>query len=254
MIANRLIPVLLLSDRGLCKTRAFRNPKYVGDPTNAVRIFNDKEVDELLILDIQASRQGRSPDFEVIARLAAECFMPLGYGGGVSNRGTAAQLFDRGVEKVIVNTACLEEQGVIQDIAVDWGTQAVIAAIDVLPTPDDLLVFDHRRGQATSLDVLDHVSRCVDAGAGEIMITDVRREGSLAGPNLDLVRRLANDLRIPLIYNGGVRHLVDARKVVEAGAHAVAGGAMFVYRGPHRAVLITYPPTARIEEAFGIDP
>lgn len=254
MIANRLIPVLLLTDRGLCKTRAFKDPKYVGDPTNAVRIFNDKEVDELLVLDIQASKRELPPEFKVISRLAAECFMPLGYGGGVCNRVTAAELFDCGVEKVVVNTACLDEQGVLEDIAADAGTQAVIAAIDVLSTPDGLRVYDHRRGRVTSLDVRVHMSRCVDAGAGEIMITDVRREGSLAGPDLDLVRDLARDLTIPLIYNGGVRDLVDAREIVEAGAHAVAGGAMFVLRGPHRAVLITYPSTERIQQAFGIDP
>jgi cyclase len=248
MLRPRIIPCLLLQQDGLVKTRRFRNPKYVGDPINAIRIFNEKEVDELIVLDIQASRNGDEPQYELIAELAGECFMPLCYGGGVRTPEQARRLFDLGVEKVAIQTAALDDLGILGRIAEQAGSQAVVASIDV---KSDWL--GRRRLHASARACFHqtpwqrHLGLAQDAGAGEILLTNVDRDGEMTGLDTALVGEAAALARVPLIAAGGAADLGDIGRALGAGAAAVAAGALFVYQGPHRAVLITYPTPAEID-------
>lgn len=237
MLRPRVIPCLLLSDGGLVKTRRFRHPKYVGDPINAVRIFNDKEVDELMVLDIDASRQGRGPDFAAIEELAGECFMPLCYGGGIRTAAEAKTIFSLGVEKVALQSAFVREPRVVREIADHAGEQAVVVSLDI---HRDWLGRRRLRG-ARSRDWREALTEAVRCGAGEILLTSVEREGTLGGMDIDLIAEASRMVDVPVIANGGAGSLEDIRAAVKAGASAVAAGAFFVFHGPHRAVLITYP-------------
>lgn len=241
MLRNRVIPCLLIRNGGLVKTRRFGSPKYVGDPVNAIRIFNDKEVDELMVLDIDASRLGREPDYGLIARMAGECFMPLCYGGGIAALEQADRIFALGVEKVAVQTAALRDPAILAGIADKWGSQAVVASIDVkrnwLRRPQLYAAAAGRSGG----DWEAHLAAVVAAGAGEVLINAVDREGTMEGPDLELIERAARAVTVPVIATGGIGSLADIQAAVRAGADAVAAGAFFVFHGPHRAVLITYP-------------
>ncbi len=242
MTRVRVMPCLLLRGHGLVKTRKFRDPVYLGDPVNAVRIFNEKEVDELVILDILASREGREPDYEVIAEIAGECFMPVAYGGGIRTLEQARRLIRCGVEKIVINTAATESYEVIREIAQVFGCQAVVGAIDVKKT---LLGSYRVMAKSASVEAntpLDeHVQALVAAGAGEIFLNSVDRDGMMEGYDLSLIRRVAQRVNVPVVACGGagtVEHLVAA---VQEGASAVAAGSMFVFHGRLRAVLINYP-------------
>jgi imidazole glycerol-phosphate synthase subunit HisF len=253
MLMPRLIPCLLLSSSrgGLVKTRRFKEPKYVGDPINAVRIFNEKEVDELMVLDIDATKERRGPDFEMAEQLASECFMPLCYGGGIRSFEDAKTLLSLGVEKVALQSAFLEQPAILRQIADHAGEQAVVASIDL--RKDWLGRYRVRgpaEGRAPAADWQSLVRTAVANGAGEILITSVDREGTLGGMDLALVREASRLVEVPLIANGGAGSLADVRAAVESGASAVAAGAFFVFYGPHRAVLITYPRYEEVEELW----
>jgi len=251
MLRPRIIPSLLLKGDGLVKTRRFRDPKYVGDPINAIRIFNEKEVDELVVLDIEASRRGQEPPYDLIGQLAGECFMPLCYGGGVRTADQARRLFDLGVEKVAIQTAALDDIGLLGRVAEQAGSQAVVASIDV---KTDWLgrrrLYASARGAFHDLPWQRYLQRVQDAGAGEILLTAVDRDGEMTGLDLALVREAVALSRVPLIASGGARGLDDIAAALRCGAAAVAAGALFVYHGPHRAVLITYPEPERIDRAL----
>ncbi len=244
MLSHRVIPCLLLSPSrgGLVKTHKFDKPKYVGDPINAVKIFNAKEVDELILLDIDATREGRGPDFALIEEIAGECFMPLAYGGGIRTADDARTLFKLGVEKVCLQTAATRDPAIVRTIAERAGQQAVVVSIDVKHNwrgkPQLRLAAGvpsrHRHWQ-------DALRDAVLSGAGEIMFNVVDRDGTLAGVDTDLIREASAIADVPLIALGGVGTLADIKAATEAGASAVAAGAYFVFQGPHRAVLITYP-------------
>jgi len=238
MLRPRVIPCLLLSGGGLVKTMRFGDPKYVGDPLNAVRIFNEKEVDELMVLDIEASRAGRPPDFELIEELAGECFMPLCYGGGIRTSDEARTIFGLGVEKVALQSAFLEDGRVVREISDHAGDQAVVVSLDV---KKDWLGRYKLRGSSRFKDWREALKQAVADGAGEILLTSVDREGTLSGLDIDLVREASKLVDVPLIANGGAGSLNDIKAAVRAGASAVSAGAFFVFHGPHRAVLITYP-------------
>ncbi|MBN8224800.1 MAG: imidazole glycerol phosphate synthase subunit HisF [Xanthomonadales bacterium] len=249
MANRRIIPSLLVRGERLVKTERFRNPLYVGDPINAVRIFNEKEADEIIVLDISATREGREPNYGLVERIAGECFMPLCYGGGIANTGQARRLFSSGVEKVSINTAADRTPGLIAEIASQYGRQAVVASVDV-----------GRRWWSRGWRVLgcgpsggaadwpSLIRRLVDAGAGEILLTDVDREGTRAGYNLGLIREAAIGLDVPLVVSGGAGSLEDITHAFAAGASAVAVGAMFVFHGPHKGVLISYPTPEEIQK------
>lgn len=251
MLSHRVIPCLLVSQGGLVKTRHFKEPKYVGDPINAVRIFNDKEVDELMVLDIDASKEGRGPDYALVEELAGECFMPLCYGGGIRTAEEARQLFSLGVEKVCLQSAALRDPSIIREIAERSGEQSVVVSIDVKR--------DWRgRRQAYSaagVDLPTHdwrllMKQALEMGVGEIVLNSVDRDGTLFGYDLELIAEASPLSSAPIIALGGAGSPADFRAAVEAGASAVAAGAYFVFYGPHRAVLITYPTPAELRSLW----
>jgi len=250
MLMPRLIPCLLLSSSrgGLVKTMRFKAPKYVGDPMNAVRIFNEKEVDELMVLDIDATKERRGPDFEIAEQLAGECFMPLCYGGGIRSFEDARTLFGLGVEKVALQSAFFENPTILRKIASHAGEQAVVASIDL--QKDWLGRYRVRSSAAARPPAVrwqQLVQTAVENGAGEVLITSVDQEGTMSGMDLALIREASSLIEAPLIANGGAGSLADVRAAVEAGASAVAAGTFFVFYGPHRAVLITYPRYGEVE-------
>ena len=252
MLKHRVIPVLLLRDGGLFKTRQFKDAKYVGDPINAMRIFNEKEVDELIVFDIIASRRAQEPDYDLIELFAGECFMPLCYGGGVRSVEQAARIFDLGVEKICLQSAAINDIEIISRIAERFGSQSVVISIDVKRNwSGQPRLYESRTGKSLKLPWSDFVRQVVAAGAGEVLINAVDRDGEMQGMDLDLIREASSTLSVPLIALGGVGNLQDIRAAVKAGASAVAAGAFFVFHGPHRAVLITYPSYSELEQLLG---
>lgn len=242
MLRTRVIPVLLLRERSLVKTRRFGRFRYIGDPTNTVRIFNELEVDELCLLDISAARSRRAPAFELLRDVASECFTPLAYGGGIADLETAKRVFDTGFEKIVVNTAATEHPDLIGQIARIYGTQAVVASIDV---SRDWLgrggVFIRGATRRAHPDPVAWAQTLEQRGAGEILLTSVQREGTYKGFDLDLVRAIARAVEIPVIAHGGAGQLAHVRQAVDAGASAVALGSMVVYQKKDMGVLVNFP-------------
>jgi cyclase len=242
MLRHRVIPSLLLRNEGLVKTIQFGKSSYVGDPINAVKIFNEKEVDELIVLDIDATREGRPPNFALAEELAGECFMPLAWGGGIRSIEDGRTLFSLGVEKVIIRSASVDNPGLFRAIADRAGEQAVVASIDVKKGGffggTQLLngngVKDKRSWQ-------EAMQTAVASGAGEIMLMSADHDGMREGMNLDLIREASTLVDVPLIAAGGIGRIEHIREAVDAGADAVAAGAWCVWQGPQKAVLITYP-------------
>lgn len=248
---NRVIPCLLLQEGGLVKTKGFSQPKYVGDPINAIRIFNEKYVDELVFLDITASRTGSEPDYDLIARIAGECFMPLCYGGGIRNLEQARRIVAAGVEKIAVNSMAIDRPQLLTELSLELGASSVVAAIDI---KRDLFgrerVFHPGQRRLTKLDPVAHAKAVVAAGAGEIFLNDVDRDGRYSGFNAKLIERISTAVNVPVIACGGASNLSDMREAIKAGASAAAAGSMFVFYGPHRAVLINYPDYTSVRELF----
>lgn len=255
MLGNRVIPVLLLSDGLLVKTRRFRSPVYVGDPINAVRIFNQKEVDELVILDMDPCRGKGVFNAQLIAEISAEAFMPVAYGGGIATVSMARQLVSSGVEKVIINSALGANTQLIGELAAEFGSQAVVASVDYrtkrFGRPPGVVIQGGRRELDASL--LEHIRACERAGIGEVLLTSVDRDGEMQGLDLDQIRKVSASLDIPLIACGGAGSVADLRAGIQAGASAVAAASMFVFHGPHRAVLITYPDRDVLRTLGGSD-
>lgn len=254
MLLPRVIPCLLLEDGGLVKTVRFKSPTYVGDPINAIKIFNEKRVDELIILDIRASRLGREPDYALIEQLASECFMPLCYGGGVSSLTQAKRIVNLGVEKIAINHAAIARPNLVKELAAELGSQSVVASIDVKKNWFGKLRVYHSATQSPlQLDPLEHAKRLVSLGAGEIFLNNVDRDGTLQGYDNDLIRGFTSRLNVPVVACGGAWTAEHLRSVVvEAGASAAAAGSMFVFQGVNRAVLISYPPYRELEHLFGV--
>lgn len=252
MLKTRVIPCLLLRGQGLVKTTRFKEPKYVGDPINAIRIFNDKEVDELVLLDISASKEGRGPAFTVIEEVASECFMPLAYGGGIRSVDEAQRILKLGVEKVVFNSTAWHHPEVLRDAAREFGAQAVVASIDVRRKLFGRCEVCIDNGtKPTGMDAVEYARRMEDLGAGEILLTAIERDGMMQGYDVELIAKVSRAVGIPVIASGGAGSLAHLKDAVEkAGASAVAAGAMFVFHGPHRAVLITYPKREELERVL----
>lgn len=245
MYRPRVIPVLLLRGMGLVKTKKFKDPVYIGDPVNSVRIFSEKEADEIVILDIDASREGRGPNFELIEEIAGECLMPMGYGGGITTYDQVRRLIRSGVEKVVINSAAAtSSMQVITEAAQAFGSQAVVGAIDVKKSLlKGYRVVAKSATVDTSLQIEEHAQALVAAGAGEILINNVDADGTMAGFDEKLIRRVADAVDVPVVACGGagtIDHLISA--IHDGGASAVAAGSIFVFHGKHRAVLINYNP------------
>lgn len=252
VLRTRIIPALLLRNESLVKTVRFGKFTYVGDPANTVRIFNELEVDELLILDITASREERSPNLKVLADIADECFMPLGYGGGVCSLDQAKAVFDIGFEKIAINTHASEDPGLIGEIAARYGSQAVIASIDVktaLFGGQTVRILGGKRN--TGRDPVAWGKEAESMGAGEILLTSIDREGTWEGFDLDLVKRVTDAVSIPVIAHGGAGSIDHIRQVVkEAHASAVALGSMVVFQKKGMGVLVGFPDQKELQEVL----
>lgn len=241
MLRPRVIPCLLVKGSGLVKTRKFKDAKYVGDPNNAIRIFNEKCADELIVLDIEATRRGQGPNLSMIEQFTGECYMPVCYGGGITSVDQAARILELGVEKVSIQSAALSDYSLITGIASRFGSQAVVVSVDVKRSRlggNRLYAAAHERSEKMSW--ADWMTGAVESGAGEVLLTSVDREGTLEGMNIELITEAAGLVPVPLIAHGGVNSSTDIGNALAAGASAVAAGAYFVFHGPHRAVLITY--------------
>jgi len=244
----RIIPSLLLKDGGLVKSVKFRDYKYVGDPINAVRIFNDKEADELVFLDIGAGAKGEGPDFDLLYDIASEAFMPFGYGGGIRNMEDVRRLFALGVEKIILNTIAFEQPNLIAEAAKFAGCSGVVVSIDVGRNLfGRYAVVTNSGRKRRSSDPSVYAKRCEELGAGEILLNSIPRDGTMTGYDLEMIKKLSEAVSIPVVALGGAGKMNDFVEAVEAGASAVAAGSMFVFHGKHRAVLITYPTYGELE-------
>ncbi len=243
MLRTRVIPALLVRDGCLVKTVRFGQFSYVGDPCNTVRIFNELEVDELLVLDISKDRAERGPDLKLIADLADECFMPLGYGGGIRSLADARAVFATGIEKVVINTAAADRPHIISEVAAVYGNQAVIVSIDVKKGLLGKRTVWTANGQRnTGLDPVEWAVQVARLGAGEILLTSIDREGTWEGFDVDLIRKVADAVQVPVIAHGGAGSLQDVGKAVaEGGASAVALGSMVVFQRRGMGVLVNFP-------------
>jgi len=240
---KRIIPVLLLHQGGLVKSKKFKDYTYVGDPINAVRIFNDKEVDEIVILDIDASKKAQEPNYAMIADITGEAFMPLAYGGGITSVGQCEKLFYTGIEKLVLNSVLHTEKGfdLIKNISKQYGNQSVVASLDIKENIfGKAQLFTHYNGKSRKLNYLDFAKKCEEAGAGEIMLNAVNRDGMYTGYDLELLQKVAESVSIPVIICGGASSKADFIKAEEKGASAMAAGSMFVFQQPNQAVLISY--------------
>lgn len=251
MLRPRIIPCLLVHNKGLVKTVNFKNPKYVGDPINAVKIFNEKEVDELIVLDIDASVQNHEPDFTMIKNLAAECRMPLCYGGGVKTVSHARQIINLGAEKVALSSAAIENPQLVSDIAAAVGQQSVIVVLDVRKT--GLLgkyeVFTHNGTKSTGKSPREFSQELERMGVGEIVVNSIDNDGVMKGFDLKLIQSVRDAINVPMTVLGGAGNLSDIKDIISRfGIIGVAAGSLFVFKGVYKAVLINYPRRNEIVE------
>ena len=247
MLRPRITPCLLVKDHGLVKTRQFKEPKYVGDPINAVRIFNEKEVDEIMVVDIDASVQQREPDYTLIKNLAAECRMPLCYGGGVKSVKQVERIIALGVEKVAISSAALEDPQLINSSAKVVGNQSVVVVLDVMrdPKTGKCEIFTHNATRATKRDPVDTAKQMEQLGAGEIILNSINRDGMMNGYDLELVHSVRESVGVPMTVLGGAGSLKDIQALFASfGILGAAAGSLFVFKGVYRAVLINYPGRA----------
>ncbi|WP_350613041.1 AglZ/HisF2 family acetamidino modification protein [Pseudomonas sp. HY7a-MNA-CIBAN-0227] len=251
MLRPRIIPCLLIHDGGLVKTVKFMDPKYVGDPINAVKIFNEKEADELIVIDIDATANGAEPNYKQIANLAAECRMPLCYGGGIRTAEQAKRIIALGVEKVAISSAALETPELITQIAEEIGSQSVVVVLDhkqrLLSKTNE--VWTHNGTRNTKRNVLDVALEVEALGAGEIVLNSIENDGRMKGYDIELARKLRDVVGLPITILGGAGSLKDMHSVVQAcGVVGVAAGSFFVFKGAYRAVLISYPSAQHKDE------
>lgn len=249
MNKTRVIPVLLLRGKGLYKTVKFKDPTYVGDPLNSVRIFNEKEVDELAFLDISAGPAGRGPDFDLLRDIAGEAFMPMAYGGGISSMEQVRRIFSLGFEKVILNTVAYSDPDVVREAVATFGAQSVVGCVDVRRTflgKYELFTHSGTRKQRATLE--EHLQALRAMGVGEVLVNAIDRDGTQSGYDIKLVKLVSSAVTCPVIACGGASGIEDfVTAVQEGGASAVAAGSLFVFVGPHRAVLINYPDRRVLE-------
>lgn len=251
MVRNRVIPSLLLDGRGLVKTVRFGDSKYVGDPINAVKIFNDKEVDELILIDINASEQGVEPQFDLISSIASECFMPICYGGGVRSLADIDRLFEIGIEKVALNKTARLKPELVREAAAKYGEQSIIGVMDIKKGfLGKHSVYGDRGKLKLSLSPVDYAKYLESCGVGEILVNSINQDGTCSGYDLDVISQIASAVKVPVVALGGAGKLDDLKDVVKAGASAAAAGSLFVFHGKHKAVLISYPDRKTLDRLF----
>lgn len=252
MLQVRVIPCLLWKDGGLVKTVKFKSPNYIGDAINAIRIFNEKEVDELMVLDIEASLKGKKPNIELIRQIASECFMPLCYGGGISTIEDIKSVLSLGVEKVAINSKAVEDPKFIREAAQTYGSSTIVACIDYKKSFWGRLQVTKKSGTVHSkFNPLEFAQLMEEMGAGEIVMSAIDRDGTMNGYDYDLLMKVTENVTIPVIAMGGAGKTSHFSAAVEKShVSAVAAGSLFVYQGPHRAVLISYPKRKDLEALF----
>lgn len=251
MLRPRVIPCLLVHEGGLVKTVGFKAPKYVGDPINAVKIFNEKEADELVVLDIDATVNGAEPDYKMIANLAAECRMPLCYGGGVRSAVQAKKIIGLGVEKVALSAAAIENPGLIKQIADEIGRQSVVVVLDVKKRmlSKEYDVFIHNGKKNTKRSVIEVATQAEALGVGEIVINSIDNDGQMKGYDLALARKIRDAVNIPITFLGGAGSLDDIGALIRTcGVVGASAGSLFVFKGIYKAVLINYPNVVQRDE------
>lgn len=252
MIKTRVIPCLSLKDAGFYKTTRFRKPIYLGDPINILKIFNEKEADEIVILDITATLEGKEPNFNLLSEMASECFMPLGYGGGITNLDQMSKLFGMGFEKICLNTAAIENARLVERAATKFGSQSIVVCLDVKKTAiKGYQMFTRSGEQATGVGPVDAAVEMERLGAGELIVNSIDRDGMMQGYDTKLLKQVSDAVNIPIVALGGagnMDHFVAVAKV--GGISAVGAGSMFVFQGPHRAVLINMPSGDELDKAL----
>lgn len=242
MLRPRITPCLLVHNGGLVKTVRFAEPKYVGDPINAVKIFNEKEADELIVLDIDASVKKVEPDFRLIANLAAECRMPLCYGGGIKTPAQAQRIISLGVEKIAISSAAVEESTVISRIAEEVGSQSVVVVLDVRQRGNDYEVWTHNATHSSGMTLPKALCEVETRGAGEIVVNAIDQDGMMKGYDIGMAKRVRALTSLPITILGGAGSLDDIGRLIETcGVIGAAAGSLFVFKGTYRAVLINYP-------------
>ncbi len=244
----RIIPTLLIDDRDLIKTVRFGKRTYLGDPVNAVKIFNRKEIDELSILDIGATRKGIEPDYALLRDIASEAFMPLSYGGGITNVEQVHDLLHVGYEKVIINSSLVRNPYLVTESAMRFGSQSIVASIDAKKEYNGYKCYIEDGQEETDKDPVELAKEAENLGAGEIIINSIDNDGMMKGYDIDLVRSVVAAVKVPVIAIGGAGGISDLKEVLKY-AHAAAGGSMFVYYGRLKAVLITAPNERDLTEA-----
>lgn len=252
MLRPRIIPSLLLQDNGLVKTVNFKNPKYVGDPINAVKIFNEKEVDELAVFDIDATAKGLEPNYSLIERIANQSRMPLCYGGGVKTVDQAQKIFGLGIEKIALSSAVLQNPDLITQIADRVGAQSVIVVLDVKKKLfGGYEVYTHNGKKGAGINPFDFAEKAQQLGAGEIIINSIDQDGVMKGYDMNLIDRVREKISLPLTVLGGAGSLQDIEEVIKKHKIiGVAAGSLFVFKGVYKAVLINYPTKSEKENIY----
>ncbi len=255
MLYPRIIPVLLVRNKGLVKTVRFRDEKYVGDPINAVRIFNEKEVDEIMVLDIDASNEKRGPDYKMIEHLALECRMPFCYGGGVKTKEQALKILSLGVEKIAFGSSALENPTLLGEVAEQVGNQSVVVVLDVkvkktlLGKKYECLIYNGEKN--TGISPIEFAAKAEKYGVGELVINSIDNDGVMKGYDLKLIHEVKNHCSIPLTAVGGAGFLEHIKTLIKnEGIIGAAAGSLFVFKGKYRAVLINYPSRDEKEQLF----
>lgn len=252
MLKTRVMPLLLVRNGRLVKTIKFKDPAYIGDPVNAIKIYNEKEVDELILADILATFEQRKPPFDLLSEVASECFMPLTYSGGIRDLEDIRQLFSLGIEKVGINSHAVENPAFIKSAAARFGSQSIVIAMDVKKNwRGRYTLYTHGGRRDTGIDPVTFAGEMEKAGAGEIMLNSIDRDGTMEGYDTDLIKMVTSSVGIPVIACGGAGRIEDfSRAVKTGGASAVAAGSMVVYQGKNRGVLINFPTPDELERVL----
>lgn len=253
MLQKRVIPCLLLHKGGLYKTEKFKKPTYIGDPINAIKIFNEKEVDELMFLDMDASVQNKEPNYKMIEDIASECFMPLCYGGGVKKVDQMKKIYALGVEKISLSSQAVLNPGLLKEAASIFGNQSVIVTVDIKKDFwGKQKVFINNSKKNTKLNPLEFIKKLEELGSGEIVVNSIDNDGVMNGYDVELLKNIKQNSKIPIIALGGAGKLEHIKEVFDiAKVDAVACGSMFVYQGVLKGVLISYPPYEKIQKLLG---
>ena len=251
MFRSRLIPIILIENKGLYKSIKFKNHRYLGDPLNTIRLFNDKEVDELVILDIGARKSTKGINFEYLEKLSSECFMPVCYGGGVDDILQVEKLFKLGFEKISFNTALNEKIDLVNEVAKKYGVQSVVASIDVKKNIfGKYNIYTENGTKKIKWNLEEYIKYLQDNGVGEILLTSIDQEGTMTSYDYELIKLVSGFVNIPVVANGGASNLSDCKEAIDYGASAAAASSIFSYYGKKSAVLVNYPPHNELKDLF----